>query len=96
MASIKTVADSDEATKGAGDRVMCECHDRDIDHAFDDDIDQYVVPWRQSSPPAPTAATETGARCDAAWCCWMVPADQAEQELRAYLAAYEPTEGEKA
>ena len=26
-------------------------------------------------------------RCDAAWCCWMVPADQAEQELRAYLAA---------
>ena len=48
-----------------------------------------------------TGATETGeqartapaphfaicGRCDAAWCCWMVPADQAEQELRAYLAA---------
>lgn len=37
---------------------MCTC--RPIDHAFDDDIDQYVVPGSQDSPQDVTAATETG------------------------------------
>ena len=48
---------------------MCTCHDRDIDHAFDDDIDQYVVPGSQNTPPELTTATETGAQAAKATQC---------------------------
>ena len=80
----------------------------EITECDDHDRDEF---WR-NTPQDVTTATETGeqartapaphfiicGRCDAVWTTGLVPADQAEQELRAYLAAYggEPTEGEQA
>ena len=68
---------------------ITECNDHDRDEFW------------QNTPQDVTGATETGAqartapsphfiicgRCDAVWTTGLVPADQAEQELRAYLAA---------
>lgn len=58
----------------AGDCVMCTC--RPIDHAFDDDIDQYEVPGRQNSPPALTTPKEATERELLAY----LAADKDEQE----------------
>ena len=69
---------------------MCTCHDRPIDHAFDDDIDQYVVPWRQDSPPARMQEDVNRAllRAEVAQATYAIPPKEAtERELLAYLAA---------
>ena len=68
---------------------ITECDDRDRDE-FWQDTSQDVTGATETGAQARTAPAPHFAicgRCDAAWCCWMVPADQAEQELRAYLAA---------